>query len=62
MTEFSAGDEHGEFPTFVPGTTPTNLKALLQGVVTPEQMDLARRFAQSRRGAGQSPFKEIWEK
>lgn len=57
MTEFSMSDERGfEYPSFVPGTTPRNLNLLKNEVISPEQAQLARQFADQQIKSGKSPF------
>jgi hypothetical protein len=57
MSEFSMSDERGfEYPSFVPGTTPENLKMLKKEVITPSQALLARQFADQQISKGESPF------
>lgn len=57
MTEFSMSDERGfEYPSFVPGTTPDNLRFLKKEIITPSQALLARKFADQQISKGESPF------
>ncbi|MEQ1668406.1 MAG: hypothetical protein ABL868_08145 [Sulfuriferula sp.] len=61
MTEFSSGDERGDFPTLVPNTPPNELQNLLNQNLTQEQLIRAREFANARRALGLSPFLDAEE-
>jgi hypothetical protein len=59
MTEFSMSDERGfEYPSFVPNTTNANLELLKMEIISPEQAEIARRFADDRLKKGLSPFND----
>jgi hypothetical protein len=56
VTELSLDDEMGSFPSVTPNQTKANLEEIKRGKVSNSTYELARKYADKRRGAGRSPF------
>ena len=56
MTEFSIGDETGDYPSLVPTLDSEDIKNVLNGTITPEVSKKARAWSDSRKAQGMSPF------
>lgn len=57
ITEYSTGDERGDFPSIVPELTAKELKKILSsGTITPQAFIKAQQRANSLRSQGLSPF------
>lgn len=61
VTEYSTGDEKGDFPSIYPNMPANLLNMVLHGNVTPEIYKNAQAFANFRRNSGLSPFRDIGE-
>ena len=66
MTEFSVGDEAGDFPLIVPQSTQSDIARMMQAEMMRQSiprdlMTKARSFAEQRRSQGLSPFKDLME-
>jgi hypothetical protein len=61
ITEFSVGDERGDFPSIYPNMPKHLLEMVLRGQVTPEIFQNAQAFANYRRNSGLSPFRDVGE-
>ena len=58
MTEFSMGDNKGDFPSIVPTLNANELAQIVQKQnITPSARQKAQEFADLRRSQGLSPFK-----
>ena len=62
MTEYSTGDDIGDFPTIYQNMPQGLLNQVLNGNVTEEVYQGALEAANKRRALGLSPFKDIWDK
>ena len=63
VTEFSIGDNVGEFPSIVPTLNKTELNQIVQhGNLMPSAKSKAEEWAVLRRSQGLNPFKDIWDK
>jgi len=59
MTEFSIGDNKGDFPSIVPTLNANELAQIVQKQnITPSAKQKAQEFADLRRSQGLSPFKD----
>jgi hypothetical protein len=59
MTEFSMGDNKGDFPSIVPTLNANELAQIVQKQnITPSARQKAQEFADLRRSQGLSPFKD----
>ena len=59
MTEFSMGDDKGDFPSIVPTLNANELAQIVQKQnITPSARQKAQEFADLRRSQGLSPFKD----
>lgn len=58
MTEYSLGDEKGEYPSMVPGLSSEDISAILREKITPSVEAKAHDFAIQRRASGLSPFND----
>jgi len=56
MTEYSIGDETGDYPSLVPTLNSEDIKNVLNGNITPEVAKKARAWSDSRKAQGMSPF------
>ena len=56
VTELSLDDEMGSFPSVTPNQTKANLEEIKRGKVSDSTYELAKKYADKRRGAGRSPF------
>lgn len=59
MTELSVGDEYGDFPAIYEGITPAQLTQVINGNITDDIYNMAKRAANNRRAQGLNPFKDI---
>ncbi len=60
MTEFSVGDEKGDFPSIVPTLTQQELTQIISNKnVTDSAYKKAQEWANKRRAQGLNPFKDI---
>ena len=63
VTEFSIGDNIGDFPSIVPTLNKTELNQIVQhGNLMPSARSKAEQWAIERRSQGLNPFKDIWDK
>ena len=63
VTEFSIGDNIGDFPSIVPTLNKTELNQIVQhGNLMPSARAKAEQWAIERRSQGLNPFKDIWDK
>lgn len=62
MTEYSTGDDKGDFPSMVPGLSAEEIGNILRGNITDSAYRKALEFANQRRAQGLSPFKDVWDK
>ena len=56
MTEYSIGDETGDYPSLVPTLNSEDIKNVLNGNITPEVAKKAREWSDTRKSHGMSPF------
>ncbi len=56
MTEYSIGDETGDYPSLVPTLNSEDIKNVLNGNITPEVAKKAREWSDIRKSHGMSPF------
>ena len=60
MTEFSTGDEKGDFPSIVPTLNQDELTQIISNQnITPSAYKKAQDWANQRRSQGLNPFKDI---
>lgn len=61
ITEYSIGDEQGDFPSIYPNMPQGLLDIVLKGGMTNEIYKKAQEFANARRALGLNPFRDVGE-